>query len=247
MKILILGGNGLIGSKLLRLLQADGHDAIAASRSSSVDLLTGAGLREAMAGAATVIDVTNAPSFEDRAVLEFFERSGEQIAAAEKHAGVRHHIALSVVGAERQPESGYMRAKLAQERLIKASGISYTILRATQFMEFLDAIAQFATAGDTVRLPHAKLQPVAADDVAATLAKLVAAPANNTTIELGGQEAIPLDDLIRRVLSARNDPRRVVTDPQATYFGARLDDRTLTTGPGALIGTTRLQDWLCGV
>lgn len=247
MKILVLGGNGLIGSKLLRLLQAGGHDAIAASRSSGVDLLTGAGLRKAMAGAATVVDVTNAPSFEDRAVLEFFERSGEQIAAAEKHAGVRHHIALSVVGAERQPDSGYMRAKLVQERLIKAGGIPYTILRATQFMEFLDAIAQFATTGDTVRLPHAKLQPVAADDVAATLAKLAAAPANNTTIELGGEEAIPLDDLIRRVLSARNDPRRVVTDPQATYFGARLDDRTLTTGHGALIGTTRLQDWLCGV
>lgn len=246
MKILVLGGNGLIGGKLVRLLQTDGHDAIAASRSSGVDLLTGAGLREAMAGAAAVVDVTNAPSFEDHAVLEFFERSGEQIAAAEKHADVRHHIALSVVGAERQPDSGYMRAKLAQERLIKASGIPYTILRATQFMEFLDAIAQFATTGDTVRLPYAKLQPVAADDVAATLAKLAAAPANSTTIELGGPEAIPLDNLIRRVLSVRNDPRRVVTDPQATYFGARLDDRTLTTGPGALIGAVRLEDWLCG-
>jgi uncharacterized protein YbjT (DUF2867 family) len=244
MKIVVIGGSGLIGSKLVNNLRRHGHEVVAASPSSGVNTLTGEGLAEALAGARVVVDVANSPSFEDKAVLEFFERSGRNLLAAEEAAGVRHHVALSVVGADRLPDSGYMRAKVAQERLIKASKIPYTIVRATQFFEFVGGIAQSATEGQTVRLPSALMQPIVSDDVAAALAEIAVAEPLNGTVELAGPEPIRLDELVRRFLSAKRDARTVTTDARALYFGTELNDQSLTPGAHPRIGPTRFEEWL---
>ena len=244
MKIVVIGGSGLIGTNLVNRLRRNGHEVVAASPSSGVNTITGEGLAEALAGAQIVVDVANSPSFEDRAVLEFFETSGRNLLAAEAAAGVGHHVALSVVGTDRLPESGYLRAKLAQENLIKASKIPYTILRSTQFFEFLDGIAQSATDGQTIHLSPALLQPIASDDVAAALADVTVGPPVNGTLELAGPERISLDELVRRFLSAKQDTRQVVADVHARYFGTELNDRSLTPGDNARLGPTRFADWL---
>jgi uncharacterized protein YbjT (DUF2867 family) len=244
MKIVVIGGSGLIGKKLVNNLRQQGHEAIAASPSTGVNTLTGEGLDDALAGAQVVVDVTNSPSFEDQAVLKFFETSQRNLGAAEQAAGVAHHVALSVVGADRLPESGYMRAKVAQEALIRSAATPFTIVRATQFFEFLGAIAESGVDGDAIRMPTARMQPIAADDVAAALAETaVKAPANGI-VEVGGPEAIPMNELIRRVLDAKDDPRVVVADSQAQYFGTRLEDRSLTPGENPRIGAIRLEQWL---
>jgi uncharacterized protein YbjT (DUF2867 family) len=244
MKIVVIGGSGLIGTKLVDNLHQRGHEVVAASLSSGVNILTGAGLAQALTGAQVVVDVANSPSFEDKAVLEFFETAGRNLLAAETAAGVGHHVALSVVGADRLPASGYLRAKIAQEKLIKDSRIPYTILRATQFFEFVGGIAQSATDGQTVRLPPALMQPIAADDVAAALADVTVEEPLNGTVELAGPERIPLDELVRRFLSATQDARKVTTDVHARYFGAELNDQSLTPGDNPRIGATRFEDWL---
>jgi uncharacterized protein YbjT (DUF2867 family) len=244
MKIVVIGGSGLIGSKLVNNLRKRGHEVVAASPSSGVNTLTGEGLAGALAGARVVVDVANSPSFEDRAVMEFFETSGRNLLAAETAAGVGHHVALSVVGADRLPDSGYMRAKVAQENLIKASKVPYTIVRATQFFEFVGGIAQSATEGQTVRLPPALMQPIVSDDVAAALADVAVGEPRNGTIELAGPEPIRMDDLVRRLLSAKRDTRTVTTDAHARYFGTELNDRSLTPGANPRIGPTRYGDWL---
>ncbi|MEV4625151.1 SDR family oxidoreductase [Micromonospora sp. NPDC049523] len=247
MKIVVIGGTGLIGANLVNRLRAGGHDVVAASPSSGVNTITGEGLADAVAGAEAVVDVANSPSFEDAAVLEFFTTSGRNLLAAEVDAGVGHHIALSVVGADRLADAGYMRAKIAQEDLIKESGLPYTILRATQFFEFAGGIAQTSTDGDTVRLPPALVQPVASDDVAATLADIVPDPPRNGTIELAGPEKIGLDEFVRRFLAvdgAHHDVREVTTDVHARYFGYELDDSTITPGDSPRIGKVRFADWL---
>jgi uncharacterized protein YbjT (DUF2867 family) len=244
MKIVVIGGSGLIGTKLVTDLRQRGHDVVAASPSSGVNTITGEGLAEAVAGAQVVADVANAPSFEDKAVLEFFETSGRNLLAAEAAAGVGHHVALSVVGTDRLLESGYFRAKMAQENLIKASQVPYTILRSSQFFEFLNGIAQSATDGQTVRLSPALVQPVASDDVAAALADVTLAPPVNGTVELAGPERVRLDEIVRRLLDANQDPRRVVADVHARYFGAELNDKSLTPGDNPRIGPTRFEDWL---
>ena len=244
MKIVAVGGSGLIGKKLVSNLRERGHEVVAASRSSGVDVLTGEGLAEAMAGAQVVVDVANSPSFEDRAVLEFFEKSGRNLLAAESAAGVRHHVALSVVGTERMLASGYFRAKMAQEELIKASPIPYTIVRATQFFEFVGPIAESAAEGQTVRLPPAMMQPIVSDDVAAALVDVVVGAPVNGTVELAGPEPIRMDELARRFLRASGDPRMVIADPGARYFGTEVDDRSLTPGDDPLLGPTRFDDWL---
>jgi len=243
MKIVIIGGSGRIGQKLAALLQPAGHAIVSASPSSGVDTITGQGLPQALHGADVVVDVSNAPSFADDAVLRFFQTSTRNQLAAEAEAGVRHHVALSVVGAERAPGSGYLRAKLAQEALIQAGKVPYTIVRATQFYEFLAAIAQAGTQGDTVRLPSALIQPIAADDVAAALADVATAAPRNAICEVGGPQSYRMDDLIARVLRESGDPRQVVSDPQAGYFGAQLAERTLVTGAQARIGATTLEQW----
>ncbi len=244
MKIVVIGGTGLIGSKVVANLREKGHEVIAASPNTGVNTVTGEGLAAAVAGAQVVIDLANSPNFADDAVLAFFTTAGRNIATAEKAAGVRHHIALSVVGSDRLPKSGYLRAKLAQEELIKASGIPYTIIRSTQFFEFLGGIAQSATDGETVRLSPAHLQPVASDDVAALVTKVATAAPANGTIELAGPERIGLDDLVRRYLAARHDARKVVTDVHAQYFGTELNDKSLTPGDNPNIGATTVQAWL---
>jgi len=244
MKIVVMGGNGLIGKKLVSRLRASGNDAVAASPASGVDVLTGAGLADVLKGAQVVVDVTNSPSFEDAAVLNFFETSARNLLPAEAAAGVGHHVALSVVGADRSPDSGYMRAKVAQENAIKAATVPYTIVRATQFFEFIGQIADGSTEGQTVRLPPVLMQPMAADDVAAALADVAVARPLNGTIEVAGPEAIRLDELARRVLSAKRDPRQVLTDANASYFGTELDDRSLTPGKDPRIAPTRFDDWL---
>ncbi len=244
MKIVVIGGTGLIGSKVVANLREKGHEVIAASPNTGVNTVTGEGLAAAVAGAQVVIDLANSPNFADDAVLAFFTTAGRNIATTEKAAGVRHHIALSVVGSDRLPKSGYLRAKLAQEELIKASGIPYTIIRSTQFFEFLGGIAQSATDGETVRLSPAHLQPVASDDVAALVTKVATAAPANGTIELAGPERIGLDDLVRRYLAARHDARKVVTDVHAQYFGTELNDKSLTPGDNPNIGTTTFQAWL---
>lgn len=244
MKIVVIGGTGLIGSNVVNRLRRIGHETLAASPRSGVNTLTGEGLAAALAGAEVVIDVANSPSFEDQAVLEFFEQSGRNLLAAEAEAGVRHHLALSVVGAGRLTGSGYMRAKAAQEALIKASRVPYTILLATQFFEFVEGIIQAGTDGDTVRLSPALFQPVAADDVAAVLADLAVGAPLLDAVELGGPDRFPLDELARTFLAARGDPRTVIADVHARYFGAELDDRSLVTGEHAHIGPTRFQNWL---
>lgn len=244
MKTVVIGGSGLIGSKLVSILQARGHEAIAASPSSGVNTLTGEGLSEVLQGAQVVVDVANSPSFEDEAVMHFFEISGRNLLAAESTAGVRHHVALSVVGTDRLLESGYFRAKMQQEELIKASSVPYTIVRATQFFEFVGAIAQAASEGTTVRLPPVCMQPTAADDVVSRLAEVVEAEPQSGTIEIAGPEVIRMDELVRRYLSAKGDEREVVTDSDAGYFGTRVDDRSLTPGESPRVGATTFADWL---
>ena len=244
MKIVVIGGTGLIGSKLVEKLRASGHDALAASPDSGVDVLTGDGLAEALEGADVVVDVANAPAWEDAAVMDFFQTASRNLLAAEATAGVGHHVALSVVGADRLSESGYMRAKVAQEETVRAGSVPYTILRATQFFEFIGRIADSSMNGDSVHLPPALIQPESADDVAAALAEVaVNAPVNGIN-ELGGPEQFRLDELAQRFLSANNDPRRVIADAHARYFGAELDDHSLTPGSNARIAPTRFEDWL---
>ena len=244
MKIVVIGGSGLIGSKLVKGLRKQGHEVVAASPTSSVNTITGEGLTEALAGAQVVVDVTNAPSWEDKAVLEFFKTSTRNLLATETAANVRHHVALSVVGTDRLLESGYFRAKMAQENLIKASKIPYTIVRATQFFEFVNGIAQAATDGQTVRLPPALMQPIVSDDVAAALADVAINAPVNGMIELAGPELIRQDELVRRFLSAKRDARQVVTDGHARYYGIEVNDQSLTPGDNPRIGPTRFEDWL---
>lgn len=244
MKIVVIGGNGLIGSKLIPLLLQRGHEAIAASPSSGVNILTGEGLAAALANAQVVVDVANSPSFEDAAVMHFFETAGRNLLAAEAAAGVRHHVALSVVGTERLQGSGYFRAKLVQEQMIQASKIPYTIVRATQFMEFLPAIAQSGAEGDTVRLPSAHLQPIAAQDVAAAVADAALSAPLNGMLEVGGPERVSMAAMVERYLRATGDQRAVVPDPKAPYFGVAIDDGSLTTGRDARIGATTFDHWL---
>ncbi|MBP2231600.1 uncharacterized protein YbjT (DUF2867 family) [Azospirillum agricola] len=244
MKIVVIGGTGLIGAKLVKTLRERGQEALAASPRTGVNTITREGLAQAMDGAAVVVDVANAPVWEDKAVLDFFETSGRNLLAAEAAAGVRHHVALSIVGSERLPDNGYFRAKVAQEALIKASGIPHSILRATQFFEFVGGIAQSATVGGEIRLSPALIQPVASDDVVAALAEVALAPPVNGTLEVAGPEAIPLDELVRRFLRATNDRRRVVPDIHARYFGDVLDDQSLTPGGNARLGAIRFEDWL---
>jgi uncharacterized protein YbjT (DUF2867 family) len=244
MKIVVIGGTGLIGAKLVQRLHESGHEVVAASPSRGVNTVTGEGLAEALVDAKVVVDVANAPVWEDQAVLEFFEKSGRNLLAAEATAGVRHHVALSVVGTERLLGSGYFRAKMAQEELIQAGRIPYTIVRATQFFEFVGGIAQSATDGQTVRLPPAQMQPIVSDDVAALLADVAVGEPLNGTIELAGPEKIRMDELVRRFLIASRDPRQVVTDPQALYFGIAVNDQSLTPGERPRIGPTRFDDWL---
>ncbi len=243
MKIVVIGGSGLIGTKVVRNLRQQGNEVVAASPSSGVNILTGEGLAEALTGAQVVVDVANSPSFDDKS-LEFFETAGRNIFAAEDAAGVRHHVALSVVGTDRLLASGYFRAKMAQENLIKASGIPYTIIRATQFFEFASAIAQSATDGQTVRLPSALFQPIVSDDVAAALAEVAVAEPLNGTIELAGPDRLQLDEFVRRFLSATRDERRVITDDHALYFGLEVNDHSLTPGDNPRIGSTHFEDWL---
>jgi uncharacterized protein YbjT (DUF2867 family) len=244
MKIVVIGGTGLIGTKLVSRLRRNGHEVVAASPNTGVNTITGEGLAEALAGAQVVVDLANSPSFEDPAVLEFFQTSGRNLLAAEAAAGVGHHIALSVVGSDLLPESGYLRAKVAQESLIKASGIPYTIVRSTQFFEFVRGIAQSSTVGQTVHLSPAHLQPIVSDDVAdAVLDVTLSAPVNGT-IEIAGPERIGLDELVRRFLRATNDPREVVTDVHARYFGTELTDASLTPAGKARIAPTRYDEWL---
>jgi len=244
MKIVVIGGTGLIGSKLVKKLREHGHEAVAASPDSGVNTLTGEGLAEALRGASAVVDVSNSPSFEDAAVLKFFETSTRNLLAAEADAGVGHHVALSVVGTDRLLASGYFRGKMAQETLIKASSIPYSIVRATQFFEFINGIAGAATDGTTVRLAPVFIQPMAADDVASAVGRTAVGTPLNGTIEIAGPERFRLDEFIRRGLGARNDPREVVADPHGRYFGAELSERTLVAGDDARLGETRLEDWL---
>lgn len=244
MKVVVIGGSGLIGAKVVKNLQERGHEVVSASRSTGVNTVTGQGLALALVNAEVVIDVANSPSFEEKAALEFFEKSGANLFREEAKAKVKHHIGLSVVGTDRLLSSGYFRAKLAQENLIKSSNIPYTLLRATQFFEFVGAIADSATVGKEVRLPHALLQPIAAEDVASTLADIVDQAPKNGMVELAGPELIPLDELVGRFLSATRDGRKVVTDSTALYFGLELNDQTLNPGPGARIGKIHFNDWL---
>jgi uncharacterized protein YbjT (DUF2867 family) len=244
MKIVVIGGSGLIGSKLVDKLGQHGHDAVAADLKTGVNTLTGEGLDEALEGAAVVVDVSNAPAWEDDAVMEFFTTSTSNVLAAEAAAGVAHHVALSVVGTERLTESGYFRAKLAQETLIAESSIPYSIVRATQFYEFMQRIAAGATDGNTVRLPPALIQPMAADDVASALGRVSVGAPLNRKLEIAGPEQFCLDELIRGVLTKRNDPRDVVTDPQARYFGVNPSERALLPGADARLAETRFSDWL---
>ena len=244
MKIVVIGGSGLIGSKLVNILRERGHDVVAASPSTGVNSITREGLAAAMDGTDIVVDVANAPSWEDQAVLDFFETSTRNLLAAEAAAGVRHHVALSIVGSERLPDSGYFRAKVAQENLIKASGIPYTLLRATQFFEFVGGIAQSATVGEEIYLSPALIQPMASDDVVAALTDVALAAPVNGTVEVAGPEAMPLDELVRRFLRATQDTRKVVPDVHARYYGAVLDDQSLTAGKNARLGTIRFEDWL---
>jgi uncharacterized protein YbjT (DUF2867 family) len=244
MKIVVIGGTGLIGTKLVNNLRQRGQEVVAASPSSGVNTLTSEGLAEALEGAQIVVDVANSPSWEDNAVLHFFETSGRNLLSAEAAAGVRHHVALSVVGTDRLLMSGYFRAKMAQENLIKASGIPFTIVRSTQFFEFVKGIAQTATEGQTVRLPSALMQPIASDDVAAALADAAIAEPLNDTVEVAGPESIRMDEFVRRFLSANGDPRKVITDVHALYYGIEVNDKSLIPGDNPRLGSTHFEDWL---
>src|SRR5437867_4543450 len=244
MKIVVIGGSGLIGTKLVKNLRQHGHEVVAAAPSSGVNTLTGEGLAEALTDAQVVVDVANSPSFEDKAVLEFFETAGRNLLAAEAATGVGHHIALSVVGTDRLLASGYFRAKMAQENRIKASPIPYTIIRATQFFEFLGGITQSATEGQTVRIPPVLMQPIVSDDVAAVVAEVAVKKPLNGMIELAGPERIRQDELVRQFLNATGDARTVITDPKALYFGIAVNDQSLTPGDNPRLGPTRFADWL---
>jgi uncharacterized protein YbjT (DUF2867 family)/nitrite reductase/ring-hydroxylating ferredoxin subunit len=244
MKIVIVGDSGLIGSKLVTILTRDGHEVVGASRRSGVDAVTGEGLAEALRDASVVVDVSNSPSFEDAAVMKFFKASTHNLVTGEAAAGVRHHVALSVVGTERLLRSGYLRAKFAQEKLIKDSAVPYSIVRATQFFEFLGSIADAGTHGNAVRVPPVLIQPIAADDVARAVAKIATGTPLNGTVEIGGPEPFYLDGLIQRVLGARNDPREVIAEPHARYFGTELDERSLVAGDEAELGEIRFDEWL---
>ena len=245
MKIVVIGGTGLIGSKLVALLRQRDQEVLAASPDSGVNTLTSEGLAEALVGAQVVVDLTNSPSFEDTAVMKFFETSSRNLLAAEAAAGVRHHLALSIVGTDRLPDSGYLRAKMAQERLIKASGIPYTILRSTQFFEFMGRVADSFSDGKTVRVPPALVQPIFSGDVVAALADLVLGAPANDTLEVAGPEKLRFDELIRRVLANNHDARKVTTDVHARYFGTELNDQSLVpASTAARIGATRFESWL---
>ncbi|MFC0402155.1 SDR family oxidoreductase [Paraburkholderia rhizosphaerae] len=245
MKIVVIGGTGLIGAKTVAILRQSGmHDVVAASPKCGVNTMTREGLSEAMTGAQTVIDVSNAPSPDRDAVMEFFVTSGRNLLAAEAAARVRHHIALSIVGTDRVPDQAYFRAKIAQEKLIEASGIPYTIVRATQFFEFLGGIADASTDGSVVRLSASRFQPVAADDVAAAVAELAFAHPRNGIVEIAGPERAPFSEMIARYLKSIGDPRQVVDDPDARYFGGRLDDKSLVPSDGARLGHLNLDAWL---
>ena len=246
MKILVIGGTGLIGKKVVGNLRQLGQEVVVGSPSTGVNALTGEGLADAIAGASVVVDVANSPSFEDQAAMDFFQTAGRNLMAAEKIAGVKHHVALSVVGTDRLLASGYFRAKMAQETLIKVSAIPYTIVRATQFFEFIGAIADSASDGNTVRLPHSLFQPILSDDVAACLSEVAIQPPLNTTIDLAGPEAIPLDEMVRRYLKTVGDPRHVITDPKACYFGIDVDDHSLTPGSNPRLAPTTVSQWLEG-
>src|SRR4051794_30078917 len=243
MQIVVIGGSGLIGKKLVPILRQQGHEAVSASPSSGVNALTGEGLAEALTGAQVVVDVSNSPSWEDAAVMEFFDKSTRNLLAAEAAAGVKHPVALSVVGADRMPDGGYMRAKVSQERLIEGGGIPYTVVRATQFFEFLGAIADSGAEGDAVRLSTAPMQPLAADDVAAALADVAAGVPLNATVELAGPEAMSIAEFVGRYMAASGDKRTVVADPKARYYGAAMDARGIAPGANPRLGPTRFEDW----
>jgi uncharacterized protein YbjT (DUF2867 family) len=244
MKIVVIGGTGLIGSKTVAILRQGGHEVVAGSPKSGINSITGEGLKEAMAGAQVVIDLTNSPSFEDRAVLEFFETSGRNLLPAEAAAGVRHHIALSIVGIDRTPDNGYFRAKVAQEKLIEASGIPYTIIRSTQFLEFLGGIAASSAEGNIVRLSPGLFQPIAADDVAPMVAEVALGAPRNGIVEIAGPERAPFNEIVARYLKAVGDPREVVSDPEARYFGGRVEEHSLVPLGEARLGRIGFEDWL---
>ncbi|HTJ99196.1 MAG TPA: SDR family oxidoreductase [Bordetella sp.] len=245
MKIVVIGASGLIGTNVVKRLRGAGHEVVAASLSSGVNIITGEGLADAVKGADVVVDVANSPSFEDKAVLEFFETAGRNIAAAEKAGGVKHHVALSVVGADRLPDNGYMIAKVAQEKLIKESGIPYTILRSTQFFEFVEGIIKSSAEGNIARLSPALVQPIASDETSAAVADVAVQPPVNGMLEVGGPDLIPMDELARTYLAWKKDTSyQVIADVHARYFGSELNDQSLVTGKGARIAPTRYQDWL---
>jgi uncharacterized protein YbjT (DUF2867 family) len=244
MKIVVIGGHGRVGSKIVEKLGEHGHDGVAADLSTGVNTLTGEGLAEALDGADVVVDVSNSPSFEDDAVMEFFQTATRNVLAAEQAARVGHHVAMSVVGSDRLPGSGYLRAKVAQEMLIEASSIPYSIVRSTQFFEFVDSIAADATDGDSVRVPAASIQPVAADDAASAVCRIAVGRPAGGIVEVAGPKPYRFDELIRYALSARNDPRHVVADPDARYFGTTLTNGSLLPSEHAQLGETRFEDWL---
>jgi uncharacterized protein YbjT (DUF2867 family) len=244
MKIVVIGGTGLIGSKLVDLLRKRGNEVVAAAPNTGVNTITGEGVADALKGADVVVDVANSPSFEDAKVMEFFQASTRNVLAAERAAGVKHHVVLSIVGARRMTESGYMRAKVAQEDLVKASGAPYSILLSTQFFEFVERIVKETLDGDIYRLSPALMQPIVSDEVVAVLADVVLGPPLNGAVEIGGPEAIRMDELGREVLSAREDPRAIVADVHARYFGAELNDQSLIPSAGARLGSLKFGDWL---
>lgn len=244
MKIVVIGGTGLIGSKVVAILRTRAHEVTAASPKSGINTITGEGLKEAMAGTQVVVDLANSPSFEDKAVLDFFETSGRNLLAAEAAAGVGHHVALSIVGTDRMPDNGYFRAKVAQENLIKASGIPYTIIRSTQFLEFLGGIAASGAEGNRVRISPGLFQPIAADDVAAIVADVALAAPRSGTVEIAGPERAPFSDFVARYLKAVGDPREVVSDPEARYFGGRVEERSLVPLGDARLGRIGFEEWL---
>jgi len=244
MKIVVIGGTGLIGSKVVSILRNGGHEVIAASPRNGINAVTGEGLKEALAGAQVVVDLANSPSFENDAVLAFFETSGRNLLAAETAAGVRHHVALSIVGTDRTPENGYFRAKVAQEKLIEASRVPYTIVRATQFMEFIGVIADSSMAGNVIRLSPGLFQPIAADDVAALVADVALAPPRNGIVDIAGPDRAPFDEIVARYLKALGDPRQVVRDPEARYWGGRVEELSLVPLAEARLGRIGLDEWL---
>jgi uncharacterized protein YbjT (DUF2867 family) len=244
MKIVVIGGTGLIGSKTVPILRQSGHEVVPASPNTGVNTITGEGLKEAMAGTQVVIDLANSPSFEDKAVLEFFQTAGRNLLGAEAGAGVRHHVALSIVGTDRTPDNGYFRAKVAQEKLIEASGIPYTVIRSTQFMEFLGGIAASGAEGSVVRISPGLFQPIAADDVAAIVAEVALGAPRRGIVEIAGPERAPFSDIVARYLKATGDPRTVVSDPEARYFGGRVEERSLVPLSEARLGRIGLDEWL---